>query len=980
MLLNCHSHFSLRYGTLAPDQLVEEAANQGMEVLALTDIHNTSASFSFYNACKKKNIKPVLGIAFHQDDRLLYIGLAKNNKGFYALNHFLSQHNQSSTPLPATAPFFEDVYFIYPWKAKSMEELNDNEYLGVRSVELNRFRFSKEAKQQGRCVMLHPVTFKDKKGYNVHRLLRAIDKNTLLSKLLPEQQAQPDECMPHASELFQAFKDCPQLIATTQELLNNCNVVFDASVKNKKCFTASKEEDHAMLEALALEGMAKRYAPNDQEALQRVRKELEVIHRLDFNSYFLITWDILRYARSENFAYVGRGSGANSIVAYCLFITEVDPIKLDLYFERFLNPYRTSPPDFDLDFEHYEREKITDYIFKRHGLEHTALLATYNTFKGKSILRELGKVFGLPKQEIDALVNDRAVLRTNNKDRDKIIDLIFKYGTALEGLPNHLSIHAGGILISEEPVNCYTATDLPPKGYPLTHFDMFEAEEMGLYKYDILGQRGLGHIRDAKKIIQKNKGITVEVNTQQAIDDELVKQALYTADTVGCFYVESPGMRMLFKKLECKDYLTLVAASSIIRPGVAQSGMMAQYIHNFRNSAKVQYLHPQIKELLQETYGIMVYQEDVIKVAHYFAGLDVGKADILRRAMSGKFKGSRGFDLIKNEFFDACAAKGHDIAIVKELWRQIESFASFSFSKAHSASFAVESYHSLYLKVHYPMEFFVAVLNNEGGFYPREYYIQQVRMAGAEINAPCVNFSEYLDTIYGQQVYIGFRYIHSLENKIGEVIAIERSVNGPYKDIYDFTKRIPVSHQQLMLLIRIDAFRFTGKSKKVLLLESFRLFSKATQISRGMELFEPELKELELPELKSFSYEEAYDQIELLEFPLCFPFDLLPEQRETGILAKDQMKYLNKKVTMIGYFITLKNSHTSKGERMAFGHFYDRESKTFDTVHFPPSFQRYPFKGKGFYKLTGKISEEFNYPTLEVDYMEKLPIVQKQVI
>ena len=980
MILNAHSHFSLRYGTLAPDKLVEEAVSHGMEVLALTDIHNTSASFSFYNACKKKNIKPVLGIAFHQDDRLLYIGLAKNNKGFYALNHFLSQHNQSSTALPVTAPFFEDVYFIYPWKAKPIEELNDNEYLGIRPSELNRFRFSKEAKRQERCVILHPVTFKDKKGYNVHRLLRAIDKNTLLSKLLPEQQAQPDECMPQVSELHTAYEDFPQLITTTQELLHNCNVVLDARVKNKKCFTASKEEDHALLEKLALEGMAKRYPLNDTEALNRVKKELEIIHHLDFNSYFLITWDILRYARSQNFAYVGRGSGANSIVAYCLLITDVDPIKLDLYFERFLNPYRTSPPDFDLDFEHYEREKITDYIFKLHGLEHTALLATYNMFKGKSILRELGKVFGLPKEEIDALVNDRAVLKTNNKDRDKIIDLIFKYGTELEGLPNHLSIHAGGILISEEPLNCYTATDLPPKGYPLTHFDMFEAEEMGLYKYDILGQRGLGHIRDAMKIIKKNRGVNIELNTQQAIDDELVKNALFTADTVGCFYVESPGMRMLFKKLECKDYLTLVAASSIIRPGVAQSGMMAQYIHNFRNSSKVQYLHPQIKELLQETYGIMVYQEDVIKVAHYFAGLDMGRADILRRAMSGKFKGSKGFDLIKKEFFEACAAKGHEVSIVKELWRQIESFASFSFSKAHSASFAVESFHSLYLKVHYPMEFFVAVLNNEGGFYPREYYIQQVRMAGASIHAPCVNHGEYLDAIEGQQVYVGFRYIHSLESKIGEVIAVERSVNGPYKDLYDFTKRIPISHQQLMLLIRIDAFRFTGKSKKVLLLEGFRLFSKIARISRGMELFEPDLKELELPQLKSFSYEEAYDQIELLEFPLCFPFDLLPEQRDASILAKDQMKYLNKKVTMIGYFVTLKNSHTSKGERMAFGHFYDKESRTFDTVHFPPSLQRYPFKGKGFYKLTGKISQEFNYPTLEVDYMEKLPIVQKQVI
>jgi DNA polymerase-3 subunit alpha len=274
----------------------------------------------------------------------------------------------------------------------------------------------------------------------------------------------------------------------------------------------------------------------------------------------------------------------------------------------------------------------------------------------------------------------------------------------------------------------------------------------------------------------------------------------------------------------------------------------------------------------------------------------------------------------------------------------------------------------------------VSVLNNEGGFYPREYYVQQARMAGGDVQAPCVNHGDYMDTVIQCIVYIGFRYIHSLESKIGEVIAMERALNGSYKDLYDFVKRIPVSHQQLMLLIRVGAFRFTGKTKKVLLLEAFRLFSKTASIDRGMELFQPDLKELELPELKSFTHEDAYDEIELLEFPLCFPFDLLPESSNKGITAQQQLQYLHKRVTMVGYFVTVKNSYTSKGERMAFGHFLDRESKTFDTVHFPPSLKRYPFKGKGFYRLTGKVTEEFNYPTLEVESMEKLPIVQKQVI
>ncbi|MDB5272211.1 MAG: polymerase alpha subunit, partial [Chitinophagaceae bacterium] len=350
MLLNCHSHFSLKYGTLSPEALIEEAILNGMEILALTDIHNSSASFSFYHACKQKGINPVLGMEFRQEDQLLYVGLAKSNEGFYFLNKLLSEHNQTQIPFSTVAPYCKDVYFIYPWKGKAVEDLNENEYMGIRLSELNRFMFSAEAKHQQRCVILHPVTFKDKKGYNVHRLLRSIDKNVLLSKLTVEQQAQPDESMLSADALRKGFERFPQLIKNTMQVLNSCHVVFDKEVKNKKSFTGSIEEDHALLEKLALEGLAKRYPADHQEAMQRLRRELEVIQKLNFNAYFLITWDILQYAQSQQFAYVGRGSGANSIVAYCLYITDVDPIKLDLYFERFLNPYRTSPPDFDFDF------------------------------------------------------------------------------------------------------------------------------------------------------------------------------------------------------------------------------------------------------------------------------------------------------------------------------------------------------------------------------------------------------------------------------------------------------------------------------------------------------------------------------------------------------------------------------------------------------------------------------------------------------
>ncbi len=298
------------------------------------------------------------------------------------------------------------------------------------------------------------------------------------------------------------------------------------------------------------------------------------------------------------------------------------------------------------------------------------------------------------------------------------------------------SIHAGGILISEEPVSCYTALDMPPKGFPTTQWDMYTAEEIGFEKLDILSQRGIGHIRESAEIILRNRSIDVDVHAIQKFkNDPKIKEYLKTGETKGCFYVESPSMRGLLQKLKCDDYTTLVAASSIIRPGVARSGMMREYIYRFHNPDKFKYLHPVMKEQLEETFGVMVYQEDVLKVCHHFAGLDLADADTLRRAMSGKYRSKQEMKRIVDKFFSNCREKGYSDELTKEVWRQIESFAGYSFSKAHSASYAVESFQSLYLKAHFPLEFMVAVINNFGGFYRTWVYVHEAKRYGADYSA-----------------------------------------------------------------------------------------------------------------------------------------------------------------------------------------------------------------------------------------------------
>ena len=390
-----------------------------------------------------------------------------------------------------------------------------------------------------------------------------------------------------------------------------------------------------------------------------------------------------------------------------------------------------------------------------------------STFRGKSIVRELGKVHGLPKEDIDSLIDNPSA----EANRNEITDVIFSTGLKIADFPNMRSIHAGGILISEEPITCYTALDMPPKGFPTTQWDMYTAEEIGFEKLDILSQRGIGHIRESVDIILRNRSVDVDVHAIQKFKkDQKIKELLKTGETKGCFYVESPSMRGLLQKLKCEDYHTLVAASSIIRPGVARSGMMKQYIYRFHNPGKFAYIHPVMKDQLEETFGVMVYQEDVLKVCHHFAGLDLADADTLRRAMSGKYRSKQEMQRIVDRFFSNCREKGYSEEITKEVWRQIESFAGYSFSKAHSASYAVESFQSLYLKAHFPLEFMVAVINNFGGFYRTWVYVHEAKRYGATIQPPCVNKSLYKTTIYGTDIYLGFIHILSIGQNLAMAI------------------------------------------------------------------------------------------------------------------------------------------------------------------------------------------------------------------
>lgn len=975
MLYTCHTYYSLLYGTMPVETMVDKAVKLGIQALVVTDINNTSACFDLAKLCNAQHIKPIAGMECRGNDHYLFTCIARNVEGFREINDFLSEHNLDQKALPSTAPEFSNVYVLYAPGSRSLGQLRDNEYIGVRPWEISKIYGSEYQRQPEKLVAHFPVTFATGADYELHKHLRAIDHNTLLSKLTNSQTARPEEYFVSPDRLHKLYLDYPGLVQNAERLINECSFHVDFKTpKNKRVFSASCYDDMLLLEKLTKEGMVYRYGCKNAEAKRRVKHELEVIHKLGFSAYFLVTWDMIRYSMSRGIHHVGRGSGGNSITAYCLGITDIDPIELDLYFERFINPQRTSPPDFDIDYSWTDRDEVIDYMFKRHGRNHTALLGTINTFHTSSIIRELGKVYGLPKNEIDNLAdNPRSPLVQNQITRK-----ILSFHNQLKEFPHHRGIHAGGILISELPITYYTALDLPPKNFATSQWDMYVAEEINFEKLDILSQRGLGHIRECTEMVLENKGVKIDIHQVDTFKrDPNINQRLYDGEAIGCFYVESPAMRGLLKKLKCSDYLKLVAASSIIRPGVAQSGMMREYIKRFHEPDGFQYLHPIFKEQLQETYGVMVYQEDVIKICHHFAGLDLSDADILRRAMSGKFRSPAEFERLHETFFSNCRQRGYSDALAAEVWRQIASFSGYSFCKAHSASYAVESYQSLYLKTYFPNEFHVAVINNFGGFYQTWVYVNEAKRHGANINLPCVNQSNYKTNITGDEVYLGFVHLKSLEANLANIMIAERTANGKYKSLSDFIQRVPSGIEQLLILISIGAFRFTGKTKKELMWEGHFLLTKEKPEPTSKLLFVEPAHEFKLPPLINHSIEDAYDEVNLLGFPVSMThFDMLKTDYRGNTVARDLTSQIGKTVRMVGDLVTIKYVQTIKREIMHFGCFIDIHGEFFDTVHFPDCLKKYPFTGYGVYLLEGKVVEEFGYPSVEIRKMARLPYQQ----
>ena len=733
-----------------------------------------------------------------------------------------------------------------------------------------------------------------------------------------------------------------------------------------------------------------KYNPITIDVLKRLTYELEVIIELGYADYFLVVWDIVQWANKRGIPTVGRGSAAGSIVSYILGMTRVDPIKYKLLFERFLNPARRDPPDIDIDFCWKRRDEVIQYIYNRYGYNKVAMIATFNTYRYKSSIWDVARAMGMPSQEISELINTsiNEYKNLSYKKSDSQYRTIVSLAKNLEGRPRHMGIHCGGVVISPNDITDYVPLQKSIKGPLVTQFDMHSIKKAGLIKIDILGQRSLTVISEVADTIQNKYNIHFDRYIMPDIDDKTAK-LIRNGHTIGVFQIESPGMRGLLKKLQVDTFEMIVVASSIIRPGPADSGMLRHFLKRHHRKEDMKTVHSSLKELLKETYGIMIYQEDVIKTAEVIAGWSLSESDELRRSMSGK-RGKEPFSKYRGPFIMDAVKRGIRREEALEIWRQMEAFSGFAFCKAHSASYATISVQSAWLKAHFPAEFMAAVMSNYGGFYHASCYLEEIRRMGINILPPDVNMAEphFIaedmerdSSVYKKNtddrflgVRIGFLQIKGLTRRTLKRLLGKRK-ERPFESLEDFCIRVRPNLREVESLIRcgsFDTFDYT-RPQHIWRLKLF--YNKIKNNSES--LFASTVKYSSAIPIVDYSIEKKLrDEFELMELTLeKHPLWIWKEAMQHHIdqfgkfiHAKDLYLHIGEKVKLVGWIISAQKTKTKAGESMQFLSCEDLTA-TYEAVFFPVVYRKFGrlIRGRGPYIIEGMVEDDFGHTPLKVE-------------
>jgi len=874
--------------------------------------------------------------------------------------------------------------------ARLKEIFGDALYLEVRHFSAGDGRALREATRLGReldvpLVATNTVHFIRPEEHLHHRVLNAIRIGALLTTVAPPEISSAEAYFKSAEEMRRAFPDHPEALRATLEIAERANLELELGKLIFPEFPVPEgETPFSYLWKLCFEGARQRYRPLRPEVLSRLTHELEVIHRLKLAPYFLLVWDIVEEARRRGIPAVARGSAASSMVTYCLGISRVCPLRWGLYFERFLNEQRGDCPDIDLDICGARRDELLDYVYRRWGAEHVAMIASFVTMHARLAVREVAKVFGLAPAEVSHFTRRlphrpvREILeaiRTLPECRalpaeEEPWKTILAVALRLDDFPRHLGIHPCGTVIAA-PASGGLANLVPlevaTKGIVVTQYDMNAVEALGLIKMDLLGQRGLTTMSLALANVERATGERVDFDAIPE-DDPATCAMISQGRTMGVFQIESPGMRGLLRVLRARTLETISLALALIRPGASEYGAKETFLKRLRRQEPVRYPHPCLEGILRETLGICVYQEQVMQIAQAAGSLSLAEADLVRRT-TAKFADRRERERLRAKFLKAAAHLGLEGTAREETWRMVEKFAGFGFCKAHAATYADLSYRIAYLKAHYPAEFLAAMCSSGAGFYHVSAYVEEAKRWGIEVRLPSVNHARLEYTTEDictadvspaflqnrrqdagattpRAIRIGWMQVKGLRLETIENIVRSREQQGPYRSLEDFLRRVAVERDEIEALIKCGAFDEVedGKTTRPALLWQLNLVRSSSLPARPADMLFPEAA---LPARSAaiatpatdYTREQrlAYEQ-EILEVCVSgHPLDLVARNAEAW--SSDLERLRGKHATLLGWVVTFRHVGTKDYRNMMFVTLEDQRG-LYEAVLFPEAYER----------------------------------------
>ena len=1006
--LNTRSHYSFMWGTASIKDLCAKAKTYGYQSLALTDTDNLCGMWSFIKECRLQGLKPVIGAEITDPHTLSHraVCLVKNSRGYSNLTRLITcRHRDTKFSLKTFLPGFSKGLVVLTGNYDLLPFWHENHVdLGVNLV---RHPLSQQhplcvtARKLGIPLVATPGSFfLNRKDVKIHYMLRAIDHNICLSRLTSKDAA-PENAFFGSPEMYkEKFNILPEAIHNSFVLAEKLEFQApDSDIVMPPWKENTNLSADQLLYEKTMRGARKRYGLSlSGRVIKRIDHELAIIAQKNFCEYFLVVEKIVKKASR----ICGRGSGAASIVAYCLGITNVCPIKYNLYFERFLNPDREDPPDIDIDFAWDERDAVLNWVLQEFK-DHAAMVSSHILFQPRMAVREVAKVFGLPEAEISKVskrlpwfwkldvAREDLLHRIQQRPEFKFMDFpepwpeIMEYARRITGTPRYLSVHPGGVIITPDPIDTYVPIETAPKGVPIIQWEKDSAEDAGLVKIDLLGNRSLGVIRDTVKSISKSSGKFDDFKLQDPEDDYDTQQNVAQGNTMGCFYIESPAMRLLQKKSRIGDFEHVVIHSSIIRP--AANEFIQKYLKRLHTGIWKP-IHPLLEDVLSETYGIMVYQEDVSKVAVKMAGFTHAQGDGLRKIMSKKDKKLKLQDYY-SMFKTGALKKGVSSEDIELVWNMITSFSGYSFCKPHSASYARVSFQAAYLKTHYPAQFMAAVISNQGGFYSTFAYVSEARRLNVKIFNPDINRSDIQWSGHNFELRVGLMAIRDLSRKTMKTIIKERKKNQ-FSSLEDFFTRVKPGENEIRSLVHSGSLdSLDKKNSRAVILWVFAIWKKQNRKREQKPSLFSSLKQDHacspslIPDLPQDNrIENLRREFHVLGFLCsCHPIVLYKEiiQSHNTVKAKYLPKFTGRSILFAGWLITGKVVRTKKGDPMKFLTFED-ETGIIETIFFPKPYALFCHMldyGKP-YLLYGKIDSDWGAVTLVVDEIRSISLFDRE--